>query len=142
MSSRHAGHMHNITFARRFKLVLLALLLAALAACGRDNIKEGTSEPTVSPQQYDLVVRADKDGQFDLDGATLDTQTLRDHIRYRNDTGQPVHTILLKRGEKQKVTNQQVAGLAGIARDLKVEAYVLDNDERLKIIQIADDGKK
>ena len=38
---------------------------------------------------------ADKDGQFDLDGATLDTQTLRDHIRYRNDTGQPVRTILL-----------------------------------------------
>ena len=134
--------MQNITFGRRFMLVLLSLSLAALAACGRDNIKENTSEPTVSPTQYDLVVRADKDGQFDLEGATLDVQTLRDHIRYRNDTGQPVRTILLKRGEKEKVTNAQVAGLAGIARDLKAEAYVLDNDDRLKLIQIADDGKK
>lgn len=134
--------MQNITFDRRFKLVLLGLSLAALAACGRDNIKENTAEPVVSPQQYDLVVRADKDGQFDLDGATLDVQTLRDHIRYRDENGQPVRTILLKRGEKQKVTNQQVAGLAGIARDLKAEAYVLDNDDRLKVIQIADEGKK
>lgn len=135
--------MQNITFGRRFKLVLLVLSLAAFTACGGHNaIKEGTSEPTVSPQQYDLVVRADKDGQFDLEGATLDVQTLRDHIRYRNDTGSPVHTILLKRGEKEKVTNTHVAGLAGIARDLKAEAYVLDNDERLKVIQIADDGKK
>jgi hypothetical protein len=122
---------------------LLALALVALAACGRNNIKAGTTaDPRTSPEQYDLVVRADKDGQFDLDGATLDTQTLRDHIRYRNEDGQPVHTILLKRGEKQKVTNQQVAGLAGIARDLKAEAYVLDNDDKLKLIQIADDGKQ
>lgn len=134
--------MQMIRFDKGLKIALLALLLAALAACGRDNIKEGTSEPTVSPTQYDLTVLADKDGQFDLDSATVDTQTLRDHIRFRNETGQPVRTILLKRGEKQKVTNAQVAGLAGIARDLKVEAYVLDNDDRLKLIQIADDGKK
>ena len=134
--------MQMIRFDKGLKIALLALLLAALAACGRDNIKEGTSEPTVSPTQYDLTVLADKDGQFDLDSATVDTQTLRDHIRFRNETGQPVRTILLKRGEKQKVTNAQVAGLAGIARDLKVEASVLDNDDRLKLIQIADDGKK
>ena len=134
--------MQTIRWNQFLKLALLALLLAALAACGRDNIKENTSEPTVSPTQYDLTVLCDKDGQFELEGATVDVQTLRDHIRYRNENGQPVRTILLKRGEKQKVTNQQVAGLAGIARDLKAEAYVLDNDDRLKVIQIADDGKK
>ncbi len=135
--------MQTIRWDKFLKLALLALLLAGVAACGRDNIKEGaTSEPAVSPAQYDLTVLADKDGQFELEGATVDVQTLRDHIRYRNENGQPVRTILLKRGEKQKVTNQHVAGLAGIARDLKAEAYVYDNDERLKLIQIADDGKK
>jgi hypothetical protein len=135
--------MQTIRFYQGFKLAILALLLVALAACGRDKIKEGTtSEPTVAPTQYDLTVLADKDGQFDLDSATVDATTLRDHIRFRNDAGQPVHTLLLKRGEKQKVTNLHVAGLAGIARDLKVEAFVLDNDDRLKLIQIADDGKK
>ena len=134
--------MQKLNLAQGLKLVLLALLLAVLAACGRDNIKEGTSDAATSPNQYDLVVRADKDGQFDLDNATVDTQTLRDHIRYRNENGQPVHSILLKPGEKQKVTNAQVAGLAGISRDLKIESYVLDNDGKLKVIQIADDGKK
>ena len=134
--------MQTIRWNQFLKVALLALLLAALAACARDNIKENTSEPTVSPTQYDLTVLCDKDGQFELEGATVDVQTLRDHIRYRNENGQPVRTILLKRGEKQKVTNPQVAGLAGIARDLKAEAYVLDNDDRLKVIQIADDGKK
>jgi hypothetical protein len=140
-SIRGTQHMQNLS--KICQSALLALALVALAACGRDNIKAGaTSDPKTSPTQYDLVVRADKDGQFDLDGATLDVQTLRDHIRYRNEDSQPVHTILLKRGEKQKVTNQHVAGLAGITRDLKAEAYVLDNDDKLKLIQIADDGKK
>ncbi|MFT3792776.1 MAG: hypothetical protein QM741_17280 [Rudaea sp.] len=134
--------MQNIIFARSFKLASLVLALAALAACRHDSVREGTSEAAVSPQQYDLVVLADKDGQYDLDGATLDVETLRDHIRYRDENGQPVRTILLKRGEKQKITNAQVIGLAGIARDLKTVAFVLDNDDRLKVIKIADDGKK
>ncbi len=133
--------MHKNMFGKTIRGLLLILALVALAACSRDNIKDNTAEPTVSPTQYDLVVRADKDGQFDLEGATIDGQTLRDHIRYRNEAGQPVRSVLLKRGEKEKITHAQVAALAGIARDLKLEAYVLDNDNRLKVIQIKDDPK-
>ncbi len=122
------------------KLFALAVLVAVLAACGgKDDLKKGTTDVAKVPPQYDLTVLADKDGQFDLQGATLTAEDLRGHIRYRNETGQPVHTILLKRGEKEKVKNTHVAGLAGIARDLKVEAFVEDNDGRLKLIQIADD---
>ncbi|MGH8124215.1 MAG: hypothetical protein ACREPT_15770 [Rudaea sp.] len=118
--------------------IALVILIAVLGACGRDDLKKGTTDVVKAPTQYDLTVLADKDGQFELRGATLNAEDLRGHIRYRNETGQPVHTILLKPGEKQKVTNQHVAGLAGIARDLKVEAFVQDNDGRLKVIQIAD----
>lgn len=120
------------------RAIALLLLLAALAACGRDDLKKGTTDVVKVPAQYDLTVLADKDGQFELQGATLNAEDLRGHIRYRNETGQVVHSILLKPGEKQKVTNQHVAGMAGIARDLKVEAFVEDNDGRLKVIQIAD----
>lgn len=120
------------------RAIALIALVVALAACGRDDLKKGTTDVVKTPAQYDLTVLADKDGQFDLQGATLNAEDLRGHIRYRNETGQPVHTMLLKRGEKQKVTNQHIAGLAGIARDLKVEAFVEDNDGRLKLIQIAD----
>ena len=46
--------------------------------------------------------------------------------------------VLLKRGEKEKIKNTHVAALAGIARDLKVTAYVEDNDGHLKIIQVVE----
>lgn len=126
-----------------YRLLMLALLGAALAACGgRDEIKKGTSDIAASnaPTTFDLTVAADKDNQFDLDGATLTAEDLRGHIRYRNEPGhQPVHTILLKTGEKEKIKNTHIAALAGIARDLKIAAYVRDNDGHLKIIQITDD---
>ena len=126
-----------------YRLLMLALLGAALAACGgRDEIKKHTSDIAVAnaPTTFDLTVAADKDNQFDLDGATLTGEDLRGHLRYRNEPGhQPVHTILLTRGEKEKIKNDHVAALASIARDLKLEAYVRDNDGHLKMIQIVDD---
>jgi hypothetical protein len=127
------------------KTLLLALFAVALTACGgRDDIKKGTSDIAVSnaPTAFDLTISADKDNQFDLDGATLTAEDLRGHIRYRNEPGhQSVRTILLKTGEKEKIKNTHVAALASIARDLKLEAYVRDNDGHLKVIQIVDDKK-
>lgn len=125
---------------RALRTLALAALLAALAACSSNAVKDNAAAaPANAPQQYDLVVLSDKDGQFDFDGATLNAEDLRSHIRFRNETNQPVHTLLLKRGEKQKITNDHVAGVAGVARDLKVDAYVLDNDGKLKTIAIRDD---
>jgi hypothetical protein len=125
------------------RLAAVALFGAALAACGgRDEIKKGTSDIPASnaPTTFDLTVSAEKDNQFDLDGATLTGEDLRGHIRYRNEPGhQPVHTILLKTGEKEKIKNTHVAALASIARDLKLQAYVRDNDGHLKVIQVVDD---
>lgn len=123
------------------KTVLLAVLLGALAACGgRDEIKRGTTDVVANvPAQYDLSIRADKDGQFDLEGATLTAEDLRSHIRYRNEPGNvPVHTLLLKPGVKEKIKNTHVAALAGVVRDLKITAYVEDNDGHLKIIQVVE----
>jgi hypothetical protein len=132
--------MRKINFLYLFKLFAITLVVTSLGACGRDDLKQGTAEVnTPVPAQYDLRLRADKDGQFDLDGATLTAEDLRSHIRYRNEPGhQPVKTIFLKPGEKEKVKNQHVASLAGICRDLKIVAYVEDNDGRLKIIQIVE----
>ncbi len=130
--------MHK--FFHVLRTVAAAALLATLAACSSNAVKDNAAAaPANASQQYDLVVLADKDGQFDFEGATLNAEDLRGHIRFRNETSQPVRVILLKRGEKQKVTNQHVAGMAGVARDLKVEAYVEDNDGKLKVIAIRDD---
>ena len=131
--------MTRVSLYAALKVSLLALLLGTIVACGRDDIKKGTAEVANAPTQYDLTVRADKDGAFDLEGATLTPEDLRSHIRYRNEPGnQPVHSILLKPGEKEKIKNTHVAGLASIARDLKIKAYVEDNDGRLKIIEVVE----
>ena len=124
-----------------YRVMMVMLLGAVLAACGRDDIKKGTSEiSTNAPTAFDLTIAADKDGEFDLDGATLTAEDLRGHLRYRNEPGnKAVHTLLLQRGEKEKIKNIHVAALASIARDLHIEAYVRDNDGHLKVIQIVDD---
>ena len=130
--------MRKVYFYNPLKVALLALLLGALAACGHDDLKKGTTEVTAVPAQYDLTILADKDGAFDFDGATLTAEDLRGHIRYLDEAHRPVKTILLKRGEKEKIKNTHVSELAGMARDLKVTAYVEDNDGHLKIIQVVE----
>jgi len=44
----------------------------------------------------------------------------------------------LRPGEKEKIKNTHVLALAGIARDMKIAAYVEDNDGQLKVIQVAE----
>jgi hypothetical protein len=132
--------MSKFHFYRNLRVLGIALLLGLLAACGGgDDIKKSTSDASDKPSAYDLTVAADKDGQFDYDGATLTAEDLRGHIRYLEEVGRPVHSILLKPGEKEKIKNTHVGGLAGICRDLKITGYVQDNDGHLKVIKIEDD---
>lgn len=132
--------MGKVNFSTILRAALLLLLCVAIAACGgRDEIKRNTSDAGTAPSEYDLVLHAGKDGTFDLEGATLTVEDLRSHIRYRNEPDhQPVHTILLRPGEKEKIKNTHVLALAGIARDMKIVAYVEDNDGHLKVIQVAE----
>src|SRR5512140_894761 len=81
--------MQKIHFSRMLPLVLLA---AALAACGGTSELKHSSTVADVPAQYDLSLAADKDGQFDYDGATVDKETVRGHIRYLNESGRPVHS--------------------------------------------------
>ena len=132
--------MRKFHFYRMLQVAMIALLIGLLAACGgRDDLKKNATDVTSdAPASYDLTVAADKDGQFDFDGASLAAEDLRGHIRYLNESGHPVHTLLLKRGEKEKIKNTHVGVLAGIARDMKITAYVQDNDGHLKVIKIDD----
>ena|SRR5215469_10837742 len=131
--------MRKSSIIRGAQALTIALSFVLLAACGgRDTLKNGTSDIPVAnaPAKYDLTVAADKDGQFDYQDATLTREDLSGHIRYLTEIGKPAHTLLLIRGEKQKIKDTHVAALAGICRDLKLECYVRDNDGRLKVLQI------
>jgi len=127
-------------FSRLLKFIPLAVFAAVLAACGGTSELKHSSTVANVPVQYDLSLMADKDGQFEFDSATIDKETVRGHIRYLNESGRPVHSVFLKRGEKQKVSNAHILALTAIARDLKFELYVEDNDGKLAIVKI-DDAK-
>ncbi|MCC6595480.1 MAG: hypothetical protein IT477_03120, partial [Rhodanobacteraceae bacterium] len=40
----------------------------------------------------------------------------------------PMSTVLLKRGEKQKIKKEHMSTLARIALEMKFKAFVLEND--------------
>jgi len=125
-------------FSRLLKFIPLAVFAAVLAACGGTSELKHSSTVANVPAQYDLSLMADKDGQFEFDSATIDKETVRGHIRYLNESGHPVHNVFLKRGEKQKVSNAHILALTSIARDLKFDLYVEDNDGKLAIVKIDD----
>lgn len=67
---------------------------------------------------------AEKDGQFDLNGATLSEEDVKGHLRYLRDQNKPAQSIFLKRDGKQKVTERHIQGLARIGLELKVHTYL------------------
>ena len=131
--------MQKVHFSLSLKWLLPLLVAAALAACGGSSELKRHSSDAVAPPSYDISLLADKDGQFEFDGATIDKETVRGHVRYLNETGRQVHSIFLKRGEKEKVTNAHILALSSIARDLKLDVYVQDNDGKLSVVKIIDD---
>lgn len=131
--------MQQMHFSRSLRIASIALLVCLLAACGgRDAIKSGTTNVTNIPDQFDVTVEAAKDGQFDLDGATLTRQDLASHIRYLAEVNKPVHKMELKRGEKQSIKDVHVTAFASVCRDTKVTCYVRQDDGSVKLIRVVE----
>lgn len=114
---------------RRWRFVPLALLLLGLAACfgGARNEELVRSEDV--PTEFDVVLLAEKDDQFDFTGVPLTAEALRDAMRYRKDESLPLRSVLLKRGEKQKVTDTHILSLMRVAHELGFRAWVQQKGE-------------
>lgn len=114
---------------------LLALLAALLlAACGGRARPDTVQAPNI-PSSFDVTLRADKDGQFDLDGATLSEEDVKGALRYRIEQNNPAKSVFLKRGDKQKVTERHIQGLARIGIELKISTY-LQEKEGMEITEV------
>lgn len=113
----------------RFGLpVVLALTVVLLAGCfGRTKKDEQFNAGDV-PASFDVTLTAEKDNQFDYEGAPLTSEDLRSAFRYRKDESLPLSTVLVKRGEKQKVKDEHIASIARLAHELGFKAYIQDKD--------------
>jgi hypothetical protein len=114
-------------FRLPWQLLLTLLACVMLAACAGHARPNTVAAPDV-PATFDLTVRADKDGQFDLDGATLAAEDLMGHLNYRKESGQGVQTLLLRPGEKQKVTDRHIGQIYRIHSELKIRTFVLEKE--------------
>lgn len=117
--------IRNFRLPGQFLLTLATCFL--LAACAGKSRPDTVSAPDV-PQSFDLTVHAEKDGQFDLDGATLDGETLKGALNYRKEQGKGVNTLLLTRSEKTKVSDRHIAEIGRIHIELKLRAFVQEKD--------------
>ncbi len=116
-----------------FSLVLrsprvLGLLVLVCAWGGRTRPDVATTPANV-PASFDVTLLADEDGQFDFDGAPLTAEDLKSALRYRKEESLPVDTVLLKRGEKEKIKDEHLGALARIAYELGINAFFEDDGE-------------
>lgn len=131
--------------ARMAALALTAALLSACGMFGGGTRADGVITQAANiPTSFDVTLVADKDNQFDYDpeggtnGAPLNSLDLESALRYRQEENLPMSTVLLKRGEKQKVKKEHLGALVRIADKMGFKAYV---DEKGVISELQASGK-
>jgi hypothetical protein len=106
---------------------LLALAFVVAACGGRVN-KDLVTQAANIPASFDVTLIADKDNQFDYDGAPLTEEDLRSALRYRKEQNLACETVLVKRGEKERIRNEHIVSLARVAYQLKMRAFMQAKD--------------
>jgi hypothetical protein len=114
---------------RPLRLLALVFSVLVLAACGRGTKPDTAHVAGDIPSSFDVTLTADKDDQFDYQEAPFTAQDLRSALNYRKEQSLPMATVLLKRGEKQKVSNTHIVALARMAVDMEFKAYVEEKGE-------------
>lgn len=115
-------------------LVLIALALA-LAACSSGRTRGPVVQAANIPPHFDITLMAEKDNQFDFQDAPLTVEDLKSALRYRKEESLPMSTVLLKRGEKQRVSKTHINNLVTIAQEMGFTAYLLEKGGQIAELQ-------
>jgi hypothetical protein len=107
---------------------LVCAAAVALAACGGRVNKDLVTQGSNIPPSFDVTLVADKDNQFDYDGAPLTEEDLRSALRYRKEQNLACDTVIVKRGEKERIKNEHIIALARVAYQLKMRAFMQAKD--------------
>jgi hypothetical protein len=121
--------MSNPSNGRTLWLAAMTAAAILLSACGGRGVsKDMVVQAANIPQNFDVTLIADKDNQFDYEGAPLTEEDLRSALRYRKEQNLPVATVLVKRGEKERIKNEHIVSLARVAFQLNVRAFMQAKD--------------
>ena len=125
--------MWQVANNRPLRLLALVVLTLILAACARGTRTDAVRAAVNAPSSFDVTLVAEKEGQFDYQDVPLTPQDLRAALNYRKEQGLPMKTLLLKRGEKNRIKDTHIVSLARIAVALGITAYI---DEKGEINEI------
>lgn len=124
--------MRSFPTGSTLRICALALLTGVLVACGGRGVTPDMLQQSANvPSSFDVTLVADKDNQFDLDGAPLTAEDLKSAFRYRLEEKLPMTSVILKRGEKEKVKNEHIVALARMAYEMKFSAYLMEKDGQI-----------
>lgn len=116
------------SFRRSGPLVALVLALLLVGGCfKRTRPGEEFSNADI-PASFDVTITAAKDGQFEYNDTPLTSVDLKDAMRYRKDQAQPLSTVLLQRGEKQRLSDSYIATIARLSHELGFRAFIKDKE--------------
>lgn len=121
--------MWQVAINRPLRLLALVLIAVVLSACARGTRTDAARAPVNAPSSFDVTLIAEKEGQFDFQDVPLTPQDLRAALNYRKEQNLPMQTILLKRGEKNRIKDTHIVALARMALALGFTAYVEEKGE-------------
>jgi hypothetical protein len=121
--------MWQVATIRPLRLVALVFLVVGLAACARGTRSDSARAPLNVPGSFDVTLTAEKEGQFDYQDVPLTGPDLRAALNYRKEQSLPMNTVLLKRGEKNRIKDTHIVVLARIAIALGFTAYIEEKGE-------------
>jgi hypothetical protein len=114
------------TLLRRATAAIMLGSLLALAGCHLGGTK-GEEVSTASMKgQFDVVIKAYKQGQFLVDGAVLSAIDTGSHFAYLKDQGKLPKTVLLERSDDSKIRKQHLQYMARMQLDYGFKVYYDD----------------
>jgi len=133
-STGASATMRSFSINTSWRLIALALAAVLPVACGGGRTKPDTVKSADNPAAFDVTLIADKDNQFDYDGAPLTEEDLKSALRYRQEQSLPMTSVLLKRGEKEKIKKEHIIALARVAYQMHFKAYMQEKDGQISEI--------
>lgn len=127
--------MRSFSIGSTLRFGALLLLAGFLAACGGGGARPDKVQEANVPSSFDVTLLAEKDTQFDFEGAPLTVEDLKSAFRYRLEQKLPMGTVILKRGEKEKVKTEHILALARIGYEMKFQLFVLEKDGEISEIR-------
>lgn len=120
------------TLSTRGAAVLMIGGLLVLGGCHRGASRD-TVETTQTQSQFDMTMKAYKNGQFLIDGAVVSALDAGSHFSYLRDTGKLPKTVLLLPSDDSKIRKQHLQYMARLQLDYGFVVYYDDGGKLARI---------